>query len=65
MNEDLHDIDNLFKDGIEEYSEVVPTAIWEAVDKALDKKQASLYKNKYNRLKKVALLLLLLLFSFG
>ena len=60
MNDDLHDIDRLFRDGIEGHEENVPSSVWEAVNNDLDKKQASYYKSKYDRLKRAAALLLLL-----
>ncbi len=60
MNEDVHDIDNLFKKNLREYSEEAPPSAWEAVNNALDKQQATLYKSKYYRLKRAALFLSLL-----
>lgn len=65
MTDDLHDIDDLFREGIEGHEEEVPSSVWEAVSNDLDKKQASYYKNKYHRLKKASLLLLLLCFLGG
>ncbi len=65
MNDDLHNIDDLFRDGIEGHCEDVPPLVWEAVSHDLDKKQASYYKAKYNRLKQGAWLLLLLCFLGG
>ncbi len=65
MNEDLHDIDDLFKKELGSYTEAPPASVWDAVSHDLDKKQASLYKNKYKRLKRLSLLLLLLCFLGG
>ena len=60
MNENLHDIDKLFRDGIDGHEEPVPPGVWEGVSNDLDKKQALYYKEKYNRLKRWGLLLLVL-----
>jgi hypothetical protein len=65
MSDDVHDIDDLFREGIEGHEEPVPSTVWDAVSNDLDKKQASYYKNKYNRLKRAALLLLLIGFVGG
>jgi hypothetical protein len=65
MNDDLHDIDDLFRNGLEGHEEDVPSAVWQAVSNDLDKKQASYYKQKYRRLKRAAWLLLLLCVSGG
>ncbi len=65
MSDDVHDIDNLFKGKLEEYVEEAPPAAWEAVNYALDRQQATLYKSKYNRLKRAALALSILCFLGG
>jgi hypothetical protein len=65
MNDDLHNIDDLFRKGIEGHEEDLSPSVWEAVSNDLDKKQASYYKRKYNRLKRASLLLLLLCFVGG
>lgn len=65
MSDDLHDMDDLFREGIEWHEEPVPSTVWDAVSNDLDKKQASYYKHKYNRLKRAALLLLLIGFVGG
>jgi len=65
MNDDLHNIDDLFRKGIEGHEEDVPPSVWEAVSNDLDKKQASYYKHKYYRVKRASLLLLLLCFLGG
>lgn len=65
MNDDLHDIDRLFRNGIEGHEEPPPPLVWEGVSNDLDKKQASYYKRKYQRLKRAAWLFLLLLFTGG
>lgn len=60
MTGDLHDIDDLFRDGLEGHEEAVPSEVWQTVSNDLDKKQASYYKHKYKRLRYAAALLLLL-----
>lgn len=65
MNDDLHNIDDLFREGLEEHREDVPSSAWDVVSNDLDKKQAALYKNKYDKLKRLALLLLLFCFVGG
>ncbi|GAA4751151.1 outer membrane beta-barrel protein [Flavisolibacter ginsenosidimutans] len=65
MNDDLHNIDDLFRKGIEGHEEDVPPSVWEAISNDLDKKQASYYKHKYYRVKRASVLLLLLCFLGG
>src|SRR5437763_8110975 len=60
MNEDVHNIDDLFRDGIEGHEEAVPASVWEGVSHDLDIKQASFYKTKYIQLKRAARILALL-----
>lgn len=62
MSEDLHDIDDLFRDGLNGHMEDLPPGVWEAVSNDLDKKQASYYKSKYITLKRAALFLTFLCF---
>ncbi len=63
MSENLHDIDKLFRDGIEEYGEMPSGKVWEGVDAGLDKNNVVQMRRKYNNLKRVAAVLLLLLLS--
>jgi cbb3-type cytochrome oxidase subunit 3 len=65
MSEDLHHIDDLFREGIEGHEEAVPPLVWEGVSNDLDKKQAHYYKIKYNKLRRAALVLVLLCFLGG
>lgn len=65
MSDDLHDIDDLFKKRLEEYAEEAPPEAWEAVNYALDKQQATLYKSKYKRLKRAAFVLSVFCFLGG
>ncbi len=55
MNKNLHDIDKIFKDGLEDHLEPAPPGVWDAVNNDLDKKQAFHFKEKYYRLKRMAL----------
>ena len=63
MSENLHDIDKLFRDGMEEYGEMPSGKVWEGVDAGLDKGNVVQMRRKYNNLKRVAAVLLLLLLS--
>ena len=59
MNKDLHDIDNLFKQSIDDHLEEVPPDVWQNIDHGLDKKQAAFYKRRYFTVRAAAILLLL------
>lgn len=63
MSENLHDIDKLFRDGIEAHEDMPSAKVWEAVDAGLDKNNVVHIKRKYNNLKRIAAILLLLLLS--
>jgi len=63
MNEDLHNLDNLFKKALEEHSELPSSTVWDNIDKSLDKNKVVSISKKYNKLKWAAAVLLL--FSFG
>src|ERR1017187_8257136 len=63
MNEDLHNIDDLFRKALEENQELPAPSIWDNIDKALDKKKVVSISKKYNKLKWAAAVLLL--FSIG
>ncbi len=63
MSENLHDIDKLFRDGLEEHEDVPAEKIWDAVESNLDKNNVIQIKRRYNNLKKIAAVLLLLLLS--
>lgn len=65
MTDDLYNIDDLFREGLEGHEEEVPRSVWQGVSNDLDKKQASFYKNKYNRLKRVAWSLVMLCMLVG
>ncbi|MBS1511418.1 MAG: outer membrane beta-barrel protein [Bacteroidetes bacterium] len=61
MGENLHDIDKLFRDPIEDYEEMPSSKVWDAIDNGLDKNNVIQIKRKYNNLRRIAIALLLLL----
>ena len=61
MDENLHDIDRLFKDSIEAHEEMPSENLWNAIDNNLDKSNVIDIKRKYNNLRRLAVVLLLLL----
>lgn len=63
MSENLHNIDKLFRDGIENHEDLPDENLWDGIDAALDKNNVVNIKRKYNNLKRVAALLLLMLFT--
>jgi hypothetical protein len=63
MNDDLHNIDDLFKRALEEHTELPSAAVWDNIDKSLDKSKVVSISKKYNKLKWAAAALLL--FSIG
>jgi len=63
MSENLHDIDKLFKDSIEEHEEMPTEKVWDAIDNNLDKSNIVQIRRKYNNLKRLAVALLLLLLA--
>ena len=63
MSENLHDIDDLFREPVEAYEEMPSARVWDEIDHRLDKKNIVLAKKKYNTLKLFSAALLLLLIS--
>jgi Outer membrane protein beta-barrel domain len=61
MSEHIHDIDDFFKKPIEAHSEMPSAAVWEAIENNFDKNNHVQLKKKYQTLKKIAAVLLLLL----
>ena len=61
MDENLHDIDKLFRDPIEAHEDMPSAKVWDAIDNNLDKSNVNSIKKKYNNLKRIAAALLLLL----
>jgi hypothetical protein len=64
MLKDLHDIDDLFRSGLEGYEETPSAGLKESLIAALDKKDAGSYKKRFIMWKRASLLLLLLLAGF-
>ena len=60
MDKNLHNIEDLFRKALEENEENPSQNAWGGIEKNLDKDNAVSIKRKYDLLKKVALLLLLL-----
>lgn len=65
MDENLHDIEDLFRSALEDYGETPDKNVWEAVDKRLDKDNIVSIKRKYTNLKRIAILLLFLSAGFA
>lgn len=65
MEKNLHHIEELFKSALDDHEEIPSPNLWSAVENRLDKDNTADIKRKYNSVKRVALLLLLLLISIG
>jgi hypothetical protein len=65
MSDDLHNIDDLFKKGLEEHAEIPSVSVWENIDNSLDKKKVVSILKKYNKLKWAAAILLLFSAALG
>jgi hypothetical protein len=63
MDENIHNIDHLFKKAMEGHEEVPSSNVWENIDKNLDKNNVVSISRKYRKLKWVAASLLI--FSAG
>ncbi len=61
MNENLPDIDKLFKSAIEQHDDIPSPGVWDSIDNKLDKSNVVDINKKYIQLKRIAILLLLLL----
>ena len=61
MKDDFEDIDNLFRDALSESNEAPSGKAWSAVEVSLDRKSVADLSKKYNKLKRLVALLLLLL----
>ena len=60
MDENLHNIENLFRNGLEDSEEMPPLRAWKDIDNILNNDNVVSIKKKYSNLKRVALLLLVL-----
>src|SRR5213075_1344794 len=63
MNENLHNIDRLFKDAIEGHKEVPPLNTWETINESLNKTKTSSIERRYNWLRIASFSLVLILLS--
>lgn len=65
MDENLHNIEKLFRDGLEDNEEVPSAQVWDGIDNVLNKDNIVSIKKSYTVLKRVAQLLLFLLSGLG
>ncbi|MFM9909235.1 MAG: outer membrane beta-barrel protein [Chitinophagaceae bacterium] len=65
MDENLHNIEDLFHSALDDNEETPSQNVWEGVDKRLDKDNIVSIKRKYTNIKRIAVLLLLLLISYA
>lgn len=63
MSGNLHNIDKLFRDGIDSHEELPQEKLWEGIEAGLDKSNVVDIRRRYNNLKRVAAVLLVLLLS--
>lgn len=56
MNKNIHDIDNYFKEQLQQYEEEPPSSIWGKIDNDLNRAEAAFYKRKYVALRKSLML---------
>jgi len=61
MNENLHDIDKIFHDGINGHKDMPSGKVWESIDQQLDKRNVTHAIRKYKNLKRLSVAILLLL----
>ena len=61
MDENLHNIDKLFRDAIEGHEEMPPENVWKALDAGLDKSNTAHINRKYQAVKRLAIALMLFL----
>ncbi|OYX97852.1 MAG: hypothetical protein B7Y76_07845, partial [Sphingobacteriia bacterium 35-40-5] len=64
MDENLHNIENLFRSALNDNEETASDNVWEAVDKRLDKDKIVNIKRRNTDLKRIAIILLFLLSSY-
>lgn len=65
MDENLHNIEDLFRSALDDNEEIASAKVWEAVDKRLDKDNIVSIKRKYTNLKRLAIMLVFLFASFA
>ncbi len=65
MDEDLHNIEDLFREGLKDNEEMPSRQVWNNIDNSLDKDNVVSINKKYTSLKRVSLFLLFLLIGLG
>ena len=65
MDKNLQNIEDLFREGLDDNEEMPSSNVWDGIDNRLDKDNVISIKKKYSNLKRIALLLLLLLIGFS
>ena len=65
MDEDLQNIEDLFKLSLEDNEEMPSKKVWDGIDHRLDNENMRVIKRKYHAVKRLAFLLLLLLSGFS
>jgi len=53
MNKNLHEVDKLFRDALDNHNEPAPPGAWQGIDAELDKRQVNLFREKYYRLRRI------------
>ncbi len=61
MKEILPDIDKLFRDAVDQHEALPSPRVWDNIEQSLDKKTVIRITKRYDQLKKIAVVLLLLL----
>ncbi|MBX9784753.1 MAG: PorT family protein [Chitinophagaceae bacterium] len=64
MDENLHNIEDLFRSALDDNEETASGNVWEVIDKRLDKDKIVSIKRRYANLKRIAIMLLFLLTSY-
>ncbi len=65
MDKNLHNIEDLFKKGLEGSEDSPSEKVWQTLDKRLDKETVINIKKKYRRLQQCEIFLLILIFASG
>lgn len=64
MDENLHNIEDLFRSALDDNEETASSNVWEAIDRRLDQDKIVSIKKEYANLKRIAAMLLFLLISY-
>ena len=64
MDENLHNIEDLFRSALDDNEETASGNVWEDIDKRLDKDKIVSIKKRYTNLKRIAIMLLFILASY-